>query len=155
MPVNPTLNAVNFQPSIQVNKSVFRWDMDVLNCGMFDAMQKNIVNLKDQVDKWLQGSITNVLGEFVQRLDSMKSNNLMEAYYSARLYVPRDAKETETLFTARNRIGNNNDIQKIENVIRSSLPEVYIEQCDWETNTCFELFAFREIKDFSDIYNMS
>lgn len=154
MPVNPALNAVDFQPSIQVNKNIFRWDMDVLNCGMFDAMQKNIADLKNQVDEWLQANITAVLGNFVQRLDSMKSNHLMESYYSARLYVPRDVKETETLFTARDRIGNNNDIQKIENVIHSSLPEVFIEQCDWENNMCFELFAFREVKDFSDIYNM-
>lgn len=155
MSMNPALNAVNFQPSIQVNKSIFRWDMDVLNCGMFDAMQKNIAHLKDQVDKWLQANITNVLGDFVQRLNDMKSNHLMESYYSARLYVPRDVKETETLFTAQNRIGNNNDIQKMESVIHSSLPEVFIEQCGWENDMCFELFAFREVKDFSDIYNMN
>ncbi len=155
MPANPTLNAVNFQPSIQVNKSIFRWDMDVLNCGMFDAMQESIIDLKDQVDRWLQKNIVTVLGDFVQRLDNMKTNHLIESYYSARLYVSRNVREAEALFVALDRIGNGNDIQRIENIIRLSLPEVDIIQCDWENNMCFELFAFRKVKDFSDIYNMN
>ncbi len=155
MPANPTLNAVNFQPSIQVNNSIFRWDMDVLNCDMFDAMQKNITNLRDQVDKWLQENIATVLGDFVQRLDNMKSNHLMESYYSTKLYLPTNVREAEALFIASNRVGSSNDVQRIENIIRSSLPEADIIQCDWENNMCFELFAFRRIEDFSDIYNMN
>lgn len=155
MPENPALNAVNFQPSIQANKRIFRWDMDVLNCGMFDVMQENIVDLKNQVDKWLKGNLAVVLGDFVQRLDNMKSDSLMKSYYSAKLHVPRDVKETETLFIAQDRVDNNNDLQEIEKIICSSLPKVHIVQCDWETNMCFEFVSLRELKDFSDIYNMS
>ena len=130
------------------------WKEDIFDDVSMHYILQNMPQLNQMVENWTKKNRKEILGIFVNRLQELKRNRQMEEYYSARIDIPRMTETTEYVYLGRQEFQNENELEKMQELVRVKLPNACLLERSWETNMCFEVFAAKKIENLSEIYNI-
>lgn len=141
------LDIANEKTALKENDNIPDWDMDMFSV---ERMEREVRSVAATMSAWMYDNAANVLTYFAAGLGSLKRQDAMKSFYAARLDIPKSTCEKEFLF-----LGNaylQEDIRELQRALSTQIPRTELRLCEWETETCLEYFAVKEIEDLADIY---
>lgn len=129
------------------------FDDDVLNQKFMNFLQGKIGFIRERVEKWTEEQIVTIVGAFTNAIKDLKMKHMSDYYFAARFQnvdVEADSHTYERLYKAIPKAV----AVEVNDSVHSILPFTSVQEREWQTRMCFELFAIYRIEDLHSIYNM-
>lgn len=146
-----TKDVSEIQDTIAPAKLEVRWNEDILENTF---IEKALGSMTWQIQSWMQSHTREVLGEFVNSLGDLKRFYYSERYHSARIVGSKSNEEKEYLYIGMEEQDNRDYLKQLQEMASLVLQNIQVIARRWESNTCFELFAIKEIESLEEIYGM-
>lgn len=139
-------------PENSVSGSFLKWYEDVLSEETFQKLAGEMQSVQSAVIRWLEENLVEVLNKFLMKIDVLKmSADKMDVFYAAKLDTATwEASETGYLYLTELTEGARHQSESL----RSRLAAKKFEERNWQSETCFEFFCIKELKDLAEVYNI-